>query len=94
MGLLSDSVGGQMVVITVRFLKAFHATWPDLTLWEKNYDFSRVLVLKLPSIYPCRNFMSKIQTLGPDAVVSTKPECLQVKMIVYHLFLPEVRANR
>lgn len=84
-----------MVVISVRFLKAFHATWPDLTLWEKkDYDFSRALVLKLPSIYPCRNFMSKIQTLGPDAVVSTTPECLQVKMIVYHLFLPEVRANR
>lgn len=31
----SDSVGGQMVVISVRFLKAFHAAWPDLTLWKK-----------------------------------------------------------
>lgn len=63
MGSLSDSVGGQMAVITHEFLKAFHATWPDLTVW-KNYDFSRALVLKLPSIYPCRNFTSKIQTLG------------------------------
>lgn len=63
-------------------------------LMEKNHDFSRALVLKLPSIYPCRNFMSKIQTLGPDAEVSTTPECLQAKMIVHHLFLPEARENR